>query len=113
MEDEKKTFEEGLEVIRSLNKENSAKAAEYGHDWKNIVYNINCAVLIWFNDVSIKERCLPLMNKIGLFRSSSNVSIMGWSGLNAKQIHQFLMEEAKLNSEDFDIRGSYLLLREK
>ena len=113
MEDEKKTFKEGLEVIRELNRRNREKSNAYGQDWKNIVYNINCAVLIWFNDVSIKERCLPLMNKIGLFRSSSNVSIMGWSGLNAKQIHQFLMEEAKLNSEDFDIRGSYLLLREK
>ncbi len=113
MEDEKKTFKEGLEVIRELNRQNREKSNAYGQDWKNIVYNINCAVVVWFKNSDIKEKCLPLMNKIGLFRSSSNVSLMGWTGLNARQIHQFLMEEAKLNSEDFDIRGSYLLLREK
>jgi hypothetical protein len=38
---------------------------------------------------------------------------MGWSGLNAKQIHQFLIEEVKLKPEDFVIKGSYLLLRDK
>lgn len=112
MSEEKLSFKESLEVVRSLNKRNREISDKYGHEWKHIVYNINCAVLVWFKDRDIKERCLPLLNEIGLFRSSSNVSLMGWTGLNAKQIRRYLIEEAKLNTGDFDIRGSYLLLRE-
>ncbi len=112
MNKEKLSFKESLKVVRSLNKRNRDISDVYGHKWKHIVYNINCAVLVWFKDAATKERCLPYLNEIGLFRSSSNVSLMGWTGLNAKQIRRYLIEEVKLDARDFDIRGSYLLLRE-